>query len=936
MNAFRILFLVIVLAGSVALALARVTPSVVENQTDDALLQAADLESVLVAQMETTTQTRRASAAQLIAADARLRTSLSDTTGAAPSPMSMFRQAVNAVVENPSTSYEVFILSDASGVVLDAISVVDAVANEALASASRTTLAASERRVVHTYFEESGRLFGSVAAPVSDDTGRVTGAVVLIEEYDDAMAATMRSGTDANTAFFVGRTVMGTNVGEIALRDRVDEVVARASDSTVGSPGRLLDRTRVELDDRTVLIAPIRLAEHGVETADDESVIGFSVVTSGPLVPNNLPAVLARFRAFDDGTTQVWIVVGVGLLFYFLALVLLERALAIPISDMSRRIRDNATDNDPRELPAKRYPAWVRDAAEAYNVFLRAYRAQTPSARSKRSSSHSAGHLFMVDNSGGSRPIRLPAGSGSGSGLMRATSASGASTAVFEGVDTVPSDFADPVGLLRIATGQHVVLGESPEPTSGSVAQVASAPESPASPNPAQPTVEETPSFECDDVQPEVAPDKMFEDVNSDGAGAAEAASSDAEPAPEELLAVEPAPDGTAPAPVPADPAAEPAADEVAAPEPAVAEPAAESAAADPVVAEPAAAEFTADESASSEFETSDEPTVAERLSSTELGESKSLATTLGLVPTPAVSAQPTAPEPLPSAGPSTPAVATPAAREPSDTRAGMNEDPDWASLLDEVGAAISGNHVSVSDSAQQTRPVESAREGAPGDTEVSPEEPAPSAATQQTMMGVQFNLDHAESLASGFQRLRGGSTPSGEDAVAEPTAGADASGIDGLFEAISPPGPVQPPEPPSEIEREGQIEEPVASDDPQSSDTVPRVSLDELNRRAQTAGAPSGDQESLLAAAEARLRSLRPAAGAEDEAPGEHRELFQEFVEAKRAGGEDTLRLTYQRFVAKLDRNRTALIARYNCSDVRFEVASRNGKVTLKATPLR
>jgi hypothetical protein len=243
---------------------------------------------------------------------------------------------------------------------------------------------------------------------------------------------------------------------------------------------------------------------------------------------------------------------------------------------------------------------------------------------------------------------------------------------------------------------------------------------------------------------------------------------------------------------------------------------------------------------------------------------------------------------------------------------------------------------VSVSDSAQKTHLAESAREGAQGDTEVSPEEPAPSAATQQTMMGVQFNLDHAESLASGFQRLRGGSTPSGEDTVAEPAAGADASGIDGLFEAISPPGPVQPPEPPSEIEREGQIEEPVASDDPQSSDTVPRVSLDELNRRAQTAGAPSGDQESLLAAAEARLRSLRPAAGDEDEAPGEHRELFQEFVEAKRACGEDTLRLTYQRFVAKLDRNRTALIARYNCSDVRFEVASRNGKVTLKATPIR
>jgi hypothetical protein len=82
-------------------------------------------------------------------------------------------------------------------------------------------------------------------------------------------------------------------------------------------------------------------------------------------------------------------------------------------------------------------------------------------------------------------------------------------------------------------------------------------------------------------------------------------------------------------------------------------------------------------------------------------------------------------------------------------------------------------------------------------------------------------------------------------------------------------------------------------------------------------------------------LLSLRPSDG-DASVPEEHRALFDRFVSAKRECGEDTTRLTYQRFVAKLDRNRSALMSRYECSDVRFDVATKNGKVTLKATPLR
>ena len=75
--------------------------------------------------------------------------------------------------------------------------------------------------------------------------------------------------------------------------------------------------------------------------------------------------------------------------------------------------------------------------------------------------------------------------------------------------------------------------------------------------------------------------------------------------------------------------------------------------------------------------------------------------------------------------------------------------------------------------------------------------------------------------------------------------------------------------------------EEPVQRDEPQ---TVPRVSVEELEQQAETARA--GASSSVLEQAEERMRALRPdgAAGVTDE----HRELYQSFVDAKDICGED------------------------------------------------
>jgi hypothetical protein len=62
---------------------------------------------------------------------------------------------------------------------------------------------------------------------------------------------------------------------------------------------------------------------------------------------------------------------------------------------------------------------------------------------------------------------------------------------------------------------------------------------------------------------------------------------------------------------------------------------------------------------------------------------------------------------------------------------------------------------------------------------------------------------------------------------------------------------------------------------------------------------------------------------------------IFKEFVSIKRSCGEETDKLTYERFAAKLRKNRDALMGKYDCTSVRFKVYVKDGKAALKATPV-
>jgi hypothetical protein len=65
-------------------------------------------------------------------------------------------------------------------------------------------------------------------------------------------------------------------------------------------------------------------------------------------------------------------------------------------------------------------------------------------------------------------------------------------------------------------------------------------------------------------------------------------------------------------------------------------------------------------------------------------------------------------------------------------------------------------------------------------------------------------------------------------------------------------------------------------------------------------------------------------------------REVFSEYLAARRQCGEPTAALTLERFKAKLDSNRQQLVAKYGCRTARFSVYIKDGKAAIKATPVR
>ena len=64
--------------------------------------------------------------------------------------------------------------------------------------------------------------------------------------------------------------------------------------------------------------------------------------------------------------------------------------------------------------------------------------------------------------------------------------------------------------------------------------------------------------------------------------------------------------------------------------------------------------------------------------------------------------------------------------------------------------------------------------------------------------------------------------------------------------------------------------------------------------------------------------------------------QIFQDFLRTRASCGEPTEGLTYERFRVKLEGNKAALVAKYACKTVKFQVYVKEGKAALKATPVK
>ncbi|MGV3625334.1 MAG: MXAN_5187 family protein [Archangium sp.] len=110
-----------------------------------------------------------------------------------------------------------------------------------------------------------------------------------------------------------------------------------------------------------------------------------------------------------------------------------------------------------------------------------------------------------------------------------------------------------------------------------------------------------------------------------------------------------------------------------------------------------------------------------------------------------------------------------------------------------------------------------------------------------------------------------------------------------------------------------------------------------ELIKAARSASGVTGERPALKppTASMPRVASIAPAAAGNDE-ERHFQEVFRDFVATREKCREPADGLTFEKFKAKLLKNKEQLVAKYQCKTVRFQVYVKDGKAALKATPVK
>ncbi len=119
------------------------------------------------------------------------------------------------------------------------------------------------------------------------------------------------------------------------------------------------------------------------------------------------------------------------------------------------------------------------------------------------------------------------------------------------------------------------------------------------------------------------------------------------------------------------------------------------------------------------------------------------------------------------------------------------------------------------------------------------------------------------------------------------------------------------------------------SADEPSESDNVPAPRGSGSGARAQPPPPPRP-----------KPSGASQTAPADDDSPfdemADWKRVYEDYLQVRRRCGEPTDSLTFDKFKSTLERNKSALVERHNCTRVKFTVYEKDGKAALKASPIK
>ena len=398
MNLFRIVFLFITLLCGGLLALTQLAPPVFENETNRTLTDIAQAEARTLWQSEQLAASQRERLAASIASSSALQTALEPPLGGPPVEparlQSVFSAVADEALRTQHTLFTMLTLVGADGTNQIPREERGLVNMEEWISESLVSEAMESRTVVHHAFSINGRLFLSTAVPVRGASGNVSGAVLLVLEYDDAIAASRQSSVNAQIAYFAQLDIAADTIADDVLREPVRAFVRRVNEGRLGAPGsggipedvryRPADAESMGSgSDRMAVMVPISL-QIGNSTRATAMDFAAVVVVDTAWPPSTLLEYIVEGQGLEAGNLTFWTFLAVALALYFIALFIHDAFLGIALDRLGAAIEANAQSNSPQSIDARQHPSWLRSLVSRVNILIEEYRSKASVARRAR------------------------------------------------------------------------------------------------------------------------------------------------------------------------------------------------------------------------------------------------------------------------------------------------------------------------------------------------------------------------------------------------------------------------------------------------------------------------------------------------------------------------------------------------------------------------